>query len=51
MGEYASTMLAMSDKIIYGDLLRFYTPEGFKPVDPSKYNYNINAADGETTYG
>lgn len=49
MGEYASTMLAMSDKIIYGDLLRFYTPEGFKPVDPSKYNYNINAAVGETT--
>jgi Sulfatase. len=31
--------LKMSDEVINGDLLRFYTPPGFTPVDPSKYNY------------
>ncbi|MED3667328.1 LTA synthase family protein [Geobacillus kaustophilus] len=34
------TKLDLSDKVVYGDLLRFYTPKGFKPVDPSKYDYN-----------
>ncbi|WP_338469406.1 LTA synthase family protein [Niallia sp. XMNu-256] len=32
--------LALSDKVVNGDLLRFYTPEGFTPVDRSQYNYN-----------
>ena len=32
--------LQLSDKVVNGDLLRFYTPTGFTPVDPSKYNYN-----------
>lgn len=32
--------LDLSDKVVNGDLLRFYTPENFKPVDRSKYNYN-----------
>ncbi|NRD79208.1 LTA synthase family protein [Bacillus sp. BRMEA1] len=31
--------LSLSDKIVNGDLLRFYTPKGFIPVDRSKYNY------------
>ena len=42
MADYAQTVLDMSDKIIYGDLLRFYTPDGFTTVDRSKYNYNID---------
>lgn len=37
--ENADQKLALSDKVVNGDLLRFYTPEGFKPVDRSKYNY------------
>ena len=32
--------LKYSDQVVNGDLLRFYTPEGFTPVDRSKYNYN-----------
>ncbi|CZQ99086.1 sulfatase [Trichococcus palustris] len=35
----AETQLAMSDHIINGDLLRFYTPDGFVPVDKSEYSY------------
>ncbi|WML56565.1 LTA synthase family protein [Neobacillus sp. PS2-9] len=31
--------LALSDKVVNGDLLRFYTPENFTPVDRSKYDY------------
>ncbi|PEB50631.1 glycerol phosphate lipoteichoic acid synthase [Bacillus pseudomycoides] len=32
--------LKFSDEVVNGDLLRFYTPEGFTPVDRTKYNYN-----------
>ncbi len=32
--------LKYSDQVVNGDLLRFYTPEGFTPIDRSKYNYN-----------
>ncbi|UNL84414.1 LTA synthase family protein [Priestia koreensis] len=38
--EIAQKRLNLSDKVVYGDLLRFYEPKGFKPVDRSKYNYN-----------
>ena len=31
--------LKMSDKIVTQDLLRFYTPEGFEPINPSDYDY------------
>lgn len=31
--------LSLSDKVVNGDLLRFYTPKGFTPVDRTKYNY------------
>lgn len=34
------TKLGYSDKVVNGDLLRFYTPTGYTPVDPSQYNYN-----------
>ncbi|MGG3890998.1 LTA synthase family protein [Metabacillus fastidiosus] len=38
--EVAEMKLRLSDKTVYGDLLRFYTPEGFKNVDPTLYDYN-----------
>ncbi|WP_070120990.1 LTA synthase family protein [Bacillus marinisedimentorum] len=38
-GDKASQMLELSDRIVYGDLLRFYEPEGFEPVNPDDYNY------------
>jgi lipoteichoic acid synthase len=31
--------LSMSDALNQKNLLRFYTPKGFTPVDPTKYNY------------
>lgn len=45
--EFANTIkkevdnkLELSDKVVNGDLLRFYTPTGYTPVDPSQFNYN-----------
>ncbi len=38
--ESASHKLSLSDRVVNGDLLRFYEPEGFTPVDRSKYKYN-----------
>ena len=35
--------LKLSDKVVNGDLLRFYTPTGFTPVDPSQYDYSKDA--------
>lgn len=35
--------LQLSDKVVNGDLLRFYTPKGFTPVDRSQYNYSKDA--------
>ncbi|MFC7687346.1 LTA synthase family protein [Ureibacillus sp. GCM10028918] len=32
--------LQLSDRVVNGDLLRFYTPADFTKVDPSQYNYN-----------
>ncbi len=32
--------LQLSDKVVNGDLLRFYKPTGYTPVDPSQYNYS-----------
>lgn len=32
--------LKLSDKVVNGDLLRFYKPENFTPVDRSQYNYS-----------
>ena len=31
--------LSLSDSLNMKNLLRFYTPSGFKPVDPSQFNY------------
>ncbi|MCU9614746.1 LTA synthase family protein [Caldibacillus lycopersici] len=43
--EKAEYELLLSDKVVNGDLLRFYTPDGFTPVDASAYNYSKDAED------
>lgn len=37
--EKVQETLAFSDMVVNGDLLRFYTPDHFTPVDRSDYNY------------
>ncbi|MFC7785576.1 MULTISPECIES: LTA synthase family protein [unclassified Rossellomorea] len=36
----ANKRLELSDKVVYEDLLRFYKPQGYKPIDRSDYQYN-----------
>lgn len=43
--KIAEKKLALSDKVVNGDLLRFYTPENFIPVDRSQYDYNGDSKD------
>ncbi|MFD6439516.1 LTA synthase family protein [Peribacillus sp. NPDC060186] len=43
----AETMLNLSDQVVNGDLLRFYTPNGFKPIDPTDYDYTYNEEDSK----
>lgn len=38
-------ILSLSDKILYGDLLRFYQPEDFVQFDKSKLDYRREAQD------
>ena len=33
------TELDMSDEVVYKDLLRFYKPQGFTPINPDDYEY------------
>ncbi|XJZ25782.1 LTA synthase family protein [Bacillota bacterium Lsc_1132] len=33
------TELTMSDEVVYKDLLRFYKPAGYKPINPDDYEY------------
>jgi lipoteichoic acid synthase len=40
--DLAKKELQLSDKVVYGDLLRFYHPDNFEPVDKSTINYNID---------
>ncbi|MCG4282367.1 LTA synthase family protein [Lacticaseibacillus saniviri] len=37
-----TTELSLSDKVITGDLLRFYKPSWFKPVDKKDYSYKLS---------
>ena len=39
-----TTQLSLSDRVIAGDLLRFYKPKGFKKVNPHDYDYNEKKA-------
>ncbi|WP_326407526.1 LTA synthase family protein [Sporolactobacillus sp. Y61] len=53
--QKAKQALEYSDKVIFGDLLRFYKPEDFEAPDKSKINYNTdqtippNEADRESS--
>jgi len=40
--QAAEMKLRFSDRLVEGDLLRFYTPTNFVPVDRSVYNYKNN---------
>ncbi|SJZ36813.1 lipoteichoic acid synthase [Pilibacter termitis] len=42
--EAARQQLATSDKLTNGDLLRFYTESGLKPVDPDQFVYKKELA-------
>ena len=43
MKQLIEDELRLSDKLVYGDLLRFYTPtEDWEPVDPSIYRYGYD---------
>ncbi|WML48119.1 LTA synthase family protein [Neobacillus sp. PS3-34] len=37
--EKVKTELDMSDEVVYKDLLRFYKPQGFTPINPQDYEY------------
>lgn len=43
--EIVNQILALSDKVVNGDLLRFYEPAGFVPVDRSQFNYKFHEND------
>ncbi|MET3699840.1 phosphoglycerol transferase MdoB-like AlkP superfamily enzyme [Bacillus oleivorans] len=45
--EMVEQKLSISDQVVNGDLLRFYTPEDFTPVDRSQYDYNNPNKDEE----
>lgn len=42
--NYVDTKLSLSDKVITGDLLRFYSPKGFKKINRKDYNYQYSVA-------
>ena len=39
--KYVTTDLGLSDKVVNGDLLRFYNLKGFKKVNKKDYTYNL----------
>ena len=41
--------LHLSDKVVNGDLLRFYHPDGFVKIDPSDYDYTFKEDENTTT--
>ena len=41
MKSLVEMKLHLSDKVVNGDLLRFYTPDGFVPIDPNDYDYTF----------
>jgi lipoteichoic acid synthase len=45
INNHVQTQLSFSDKVITGDLLRFYKPDWFKKVVKSDYNYNRKKGD------
>ena len=49
MKSLVEMKLHLSDKVVNGDLLRFYTPDGFVPIDPNDYDYTFKEDDENTT--
>ncbi|MFC0301329.1 LTA synthase family protein [Virgibacillus soli] len=46
--EQVEHELALSDKLVFGDLLRFYKPnDDWKPVDPTQYKYGKDESETE----
>lgn len=46
MTDTVNHELALSDKLLFGDLLRFYQPtDDWEPVDPSNYQYDKDTQD------
>ncbi|WP_025729295.1 LTA synthase family protein [Heyndrickxia ginsengihumi] len=37
--SFVKQELSLSDKVVYDDLLRFYTPKGFKPINRNDFDY------------
>ena len=50
LDEQAKMKLKISDEIVYKDLLRFYTPEGFTPINRKDYQYvkKVNLLEEQT---
>lgn len=46
--SFVEMKLHLSDKVVNGDLLRFYKPDGFVPVDPNDYDYTYKEDENET---
>ena len=44
LSEHVTKELSLSDKVITGDLLRFYTPTGFEATDKTKLSYKVSDA-------
>lgn len=44
MKQIVRNQMDLSDKVVNGDLLRFYTPENFTPVNRSSYSYQFDEA-------
>ena len=49
--DHVNTVLGLSDKIMTRDLLRFYTPTGFKKVNKSDYNYSVSSTNSRLKQG
>ncbi|WP_223595477.1 LTA synthase family protein [Neobacillus bataviensis] len=39
ISDKVNTELQMSDEVVYKDLLRFYKPQGYTPINPNDYEY------------
>lgn len=42
-----TTVLSLSDRVVNGDLLRFYKPSGYTKVDASDYSYKLKTSEDE----
>ncbi|NCU17761.1 LTA synthase family protein [Pallidibacillus pasinlerensis] len=45
--EKTEFTLQLSDELVNGDLLRFYTPPNFTPVDRTEYDYSVSETNEE----